>query len=486
MRSSIRLPVGILLLFFACFGPSAAFASHIVGGEFTYRYLGDTLIAGVTKQKYEVTLELYQDCVTGVPDAIVQDNPAFFTVYETGSNTFIRYDTNIFFDPASSVSIGTADTLSTPCGSIVPTNLPPLCLQKKRFNKTYYLNPNSTGYIVVYQRCCRNASILNVFDPGKQGLTLYCTIPPMAVHNNSATFNDYPPQVICLNQPAVFDHAATDADGDSLTYELCAAYQGTDGLDIKPKKATAPPYGSVPYFQHYSYTNPVPGDVPLLIDTITGKLTIIPNKIGRYLIGVLCNEWRSGVLINTTRREFEWVVIDCGGLVDAFKPYAGKNQTILVGEKIQFKATGAHSYRWHPTDFLNNSYIGDPIGTFTQQGTFTYVLFGVTNIGCNGTDTVTITVLEHSDYTAPNAFTPNGDGINDRLLPIAIGNSTLKAFRVYNRWGNMIHQDYAGSPGWNGTYNGKDQDPGVYAWAIEYIDNFGTTRVKGGTTILLR
>ena len=228
-----------------------AMASHIVGGDFTYRYLGDTSISGVTHRKYKVSLYIYQDCQNGVAEAIAQDNPAYLTVYEN-DGSIVQFDTNIVYDatPNSGGSISVPANFSNDCVK----NIPQLCLYRKRFEKTYYLKPSNVGYVVVYQRCCRNANIANVVDPGDKGASYYCLIPRTTVTNNSAVFKNYPPQVICQSNPLYYDNSATDADGDSLSYEFCPAEEGASGPDIKPRIASPPPFDTVDYYPPYSFS----------------------------------------------------------------------------------------------------------------------------------------------------------------------------------------------------------------------------------------
>jgi len=97
----------------------------------------------------------------------------------------------------------------------------------------------------------------------------------------------------------------------------------------------------------------------------------------------------------------------------------------------------------------------------------TYVVTGVNKCG-TGSDTVVITQI-FCDIWMPNAFTPNGDGVNDIFR--ALGNiGRLEGFglSVYNRWGERIFHTSDKYKGWDGQYNGKDALLGTYAYVLEY------------------
>jgi len=479
----------LFFLFFAAVIMPAfmAHASHIVGGGFTYRYLGDSIVSGNTLQKYEVTLALYQDCVTGVPDAITQDNPAFFTIYETGSTHPLLADTSVFYDPNNGGSINVpVGNIGGPCGTVSASDLPQHCLMRKIFRRTYYLPASNKGYTIVYQRCCRNSSVLNIVAPGDVGATFFCTIPPSSVHNNSAVFNDYPPQFICLNKPIGFTHQATDSDGDSLSYEFCNAFSGATDVDIKPVVASPPPFDAVSYSAPYTYDQPISGYPAPHINPFNGQISGVPNGIGRYLVAVACKEWRNGTLINTTTTEFQLTVINCNKYTAILQPNAGENQSILVGGQIHFHATGGTRYIWTPGNYLDRPYDADPTGTFTKPGEYVYDLYAEDDSGCSGKATVKIIVNDHSEFAVPNAFTPNNDGKNDLLIPMPVSGAIFKSFRVYNRYGNLLYETTAAGSGWDGTYKNTLQDPGIYVWMVEYTDSSGEKRVKSGNVTLFR
>ena len=66
---------------------------------------------------------------------------------------------------------------------------------------------------------------------------------------------------------------------------------------------------------------------------------------------------------------------------------------------------------------------------------------------------------------APNAFTPNGDGINDRWQPVWVANTnaTLE-LTIYDRWGHALFTAHDSAIAWDGTANGKLVPTGIYAW----------------------
>ena len=466
-------------VFLCCISAPPVMASHLVGDEFFYSYLGDTTISGSIMHKYQVTLNLYADCLTGEPSAIAQDNPAYFAVYDATGMLF----SSDSIEYTSSVSI--PGSLSGACGTGIITTA--VCLIKKTFVKEYYLPSGTTPYTVEYQRCCKNASLTNVSDPANSGSTYYCTIPPtsLVASNNCAMFKYYPPAELALDEPFSFDNSATDADGDSLSYELCNTndFSGSS-TNLKPFPPLPPPFIPVGYVYPLSWSNPMYCSLPLAIDPVTGLLTGTPDITGRYLIGLCCHEWRGGVMINTSQREFEFVVVAATG--GSYHPVAGPDTTIYVGDSVHFYASDASGYSWSPGTFLSSTSIPNPAGYFPAAGTFHYIMTGVSDSGCTGTTPVTVTVLEYSEYTAPNAFTPNNDDLNDYFYPIPILNATLLGFKVYNRIGQLLYNGNGSGAAWDGTYHGVQQDMGVYYYVITYIDNAGNTRTKTGNVTLIR
>ena len=294
----------ILITIFTLFAFYPAMASHLAGQDFTYVYLGDSTTAGgAVYQKYRVTLSIYDDCLNGNPQAIAEDNPAFIAIY-TAAGVLVALDTTVYDISAVTEPV----TINGSCDTIA---VPPTCRLKLQFVQQFALPVSTTGYTIVYQRCCLNL-VANITTSENQGIIATCTIPPSGTvtSNTSAVFNNYPYSILQLHTPLVYDCSATDPDGDSLTYDLCAAYNGADGLNVKPIPV-APPYTPYSYVAPLSYSNPMRCSVPLAIDPITGLLTGTPDTTGVYLISVCCHEWRGGVMINTVQRVFEFVAAVC-------------------------------------------------------------------------------------------------------------------------------------------------------------------------------
>lgn len=131
---------------------------------------------------------------------------------------------------------------------------------------------------------------------------------------------------------------------------------------------------------------------------------------------------------------------------------------------------GDFVYIWEPDSNLNP--VGSAITTANPYRTTTYnVLVVDTVYGCIDSTTIYLVVIEPGILVMPTAFTPNGDGINDAYYPILFdphNQTTLYEFRVYNRWGEMLHNDP--TKGWDGKYKGEEQPPAeVYNYYV-YIE----------------
>jgi gliding motility-associated-like protein len=109
------------------------------------------------------------------------------------------------------------------------------------------------------------------------------------------------------------------------------------------------------------------------------------------------------------------------------------------------------------------------------------------NLGCTNTATRIVKKLHSCVIAVPNAFTPNGDGINDYLYPLNGFKADNLMFRVYNRYGQLIFETTDWTRRWDGTLGGKPQGPGTFVWTLQYTDHdTGERIVQKGSSVLIR
>ena len=106
--------------------------------------------------------------------------------------------------------------------------------------------------------------------------------------------------------------------------------------------------------------------------------------------------------------------------------------------------------------------------------------------GCIGYDTVLIRVYDDIRYYVPNAFSPNGDGINDVFRPIPVGVVSTEFFRIFNRYGELVFETNQWMKGWDGKYKAVPQAIGNYIWVIKGIGRNGKVIEMKGNVLLVK
>lgn len=401
-------------------------AFHLVGGEIIYKCLGNN--------EYEITLTVYRDCnCTGCAEL---DNPAFITIFDANNDVVNNL----------SVNLGEDTQLPTNIDGLCLSNLPDVCLQRGTYITTVELPDQPGGYQIVYQRCCRNSQIINLFDPSTQGSTYVATIPDPndAECNSSPIFSNYPPVVLCAGSPLIFDHSAYDLDGDSLVYSICEPYLGADNVNPQPNIASPPPYDFVNWQAPYNGADQLGGTPPLSISA-NGTLTGFPETLGRFVVGVCVSEYRNGVLLSTNKRDFQFQVEEC--VIVLSQAEVTNEDTIYAckGDDVQLHGAvyNADSFNWIPTNGLSNPDILNPIIFNIQQST-SYELSAINSLTeCENIDKITIIVTPGLTANAGDdesiclgdniqlngsggdsySWTPT-DGLNDPNIPNPIASPT--------------------------------------------------------------
>lgn len=165
------------------------------------------------------------------------------------------------------------------------------------------------------------------------------------------------------------------------------------------------------------------------------------------------------------------------------KAYAGKDTTAATGIPFRLRGSGGYTYRWSPPTGLDDPTRPDPTATLDNDTEF--VLTALSPAGCATTDTIRIRVFKGPDIYVPTMFTPNGDGLNDRLKALPIG-VTLQYLRIFDAWGNLVFQTNDHMVGWDGRIKGKEPATGTYAFVATGKDGAGNPVVRKGTLQLVR
>ncbi|MBK8956341.1 MAG: hypothetical protein IPM34_12420 [Saprospiraceae bacterium] len=284
---------GLIVFFMLQF--NTGHTTHIVGGDIGYRCLGNNL--------YEITLTLRRDCINGNPGAQF-DNPASMGIFDRQG----RLQSQLGNVGRLLMQFRQDDTLnevlSKSCGIIGGD----VCVHTTTYVDTIELPFLVGGYILSYQRCCRNFTIRNIVDPLASGATytLEITEESLLQCNASPLLGPYPPIYICGGQAIAFDLKARDEDGDSLVYKMCTPYLGADQLNPRPATPSNPPYDFVIFSGNYSLNDMIGGIPPLNISPSSGFMSGFAEPvIAQYLIAYCVEEYRNGKLLSTLRRDFQ-------------------------------------------------------------------------------------------------------------------------------------------------------------------------------------
>jgi gliding motility-associated-like protein len=164
--------------------------------------------------------------------------------------------------------------------------------------------------------------------------------------------------------------------------------------------------------------------------------------------------------------------------------FAGNDTIAAAGQPVQLNASGGLSYTWSPATLLSNAAIANPFATLLATQTFTVKAF--TPEGCESFDDVTVKIYKGPDIYLPNAFTPNGDGVNDVFKGIPVGLKQFNYLKIYNRWGQLVFAATDYRKGWDGLWQGQKQPGAAYIVIANGIDFNNNVIDKKQSFILIR
>jgi gliding motility-associated-like protein len=266
---------------------------------------------------YELTLNLFFDRNGRAINT--SDNNYPVAIFRKSDNKLMK-----------SITLSTFNTQGTPfiytnakCAVSVGLNVLVL-----KFQDNIYLDPkdyaDQQGYYIVFDRCCRSASINNIISPDNAGMLFYLEFPALKdtggneFKNSSPSFITPNGEYICAGQPFVFDNSAVDNDGDALRYSFVTPMRGfsNSGNTVggvggaSPNPVASSNYPRISWQSGYNENTAIPGNPAMNIDA-NGKITVTATNLGLFVFSVLVEELRNGVVIGQVRRDFQLNVVNC-------------------------------------------------------------------------------------------------------------------------------------------------------------------------------
>ncbi len=275
----------LLVLVFCCLTSQA---THIINGNIQYSFKWLNLQG---QEVYEISLIVYRDC--DVSEVGFEDS-VLIAVYKNDSQKNLHDTLTLKLTKEEAVT-----PFVYPSGNVSAAG----CYKRAFYTFTFVAPKLHKGFYVVWQRCCRR-SLNNIADD--EGITALAFIPEEGIRNNSPYVTNFRESIIMgSNVFAELDFSNSDADGDSLVYELSAPL---NGLNIHTPIAfrypvTLPAFSTVGYKLNHSPRFPITVQVPIVLNADNGKTTIFSNRTGIYAVGITVSEYRSGKLLARYNRE---------------------------------------------------------------------------------------------------------------------------------------------------------------------------------------
>jgi gliding motility-associated-like protein len=285
--------------------------------------------------------------------------------------------------------------------------------------------------------------------------------------------------------PATYNITVTDANGCYLTTTITL---------------TAPPPISLIYLQADSVSCPDSTDGHIVIDPTGGTPFDVVNPYRYSIDGI--HYFIDHNFYDLAAGAYTVYVMDSPGcifttVVNVYQPFPvtasinPQDSILALGSSVQLSVSinnnstqSINSYTWSPINGLNCLDCPAPIASPFQTTTYYLTL----NYGKNCTTTASdkVQVGPGPDVYIPNAFTPNGDGVNDEF---SVFGTTLQSvgMTVFNRWGEKVFDSGESQwASWDGTFRGVAQPSGVYVFYVQLVYLDGKKKTREGSVTLIR
>ena len=320
--------------------------------------------------------------------------------------------------------------------------------------------------------------------------TAFITIPPGPPP--SATISVFGPTALCLGDTALLSGGGNGnylwsdgSTGTSInvgnpgTYTLIVTDNcGSDTATVQILQGNVPqveiiPSGPLAFCAGQNVSLTATPGYNYEWSTGSNGLQIVANESGTYTV-IASNSCGTdtatvGVYVEN---------VNAIGAADNYKPLLEEEVTLY---NLSENASFIEWMLWDSTTTSSSSFTT----MFDSIGNYKFRLVAVSSLGCTDTTYVIIRVSEGYTYYVPEAFTPNGDGINDVFKFYGTAIEEINAI-IYNRWGQPLYTWNDLEGGWDGYFKGGPVPNGVYAYEVKIKLKEGTNKVYYGTLSLIR
>ncbi|MBN8836414.1 MAG: gliding motility-associated C-terminal domain-containing protein [Sphingobacteriia bacterium] len=418
--------VCLVLLYFV-----PARATHISGGELYYQYIGPGSNANTSR--YKITMRLFRDYFT-TSAAQLNGEVVNVGIYAQSNSSFVSslILTQEFTNPPPLLQ-------NTPNINPCLTGNPKAWYQIGTYSATIDLAITQDGYILSWVRYSR-VDLANL--PGTNqntGADFITYIPGTGKlpngFNSSPQFAIKDTSIICKTTHFTLDYSATDSDNDSLAYRFTPAYDGAANTSLSAPNPIPGVNFSTLYTRDLIYASPYSGLQPLgtgvTIDAKTGIISGVAPAAGQYVVCVIAEEWRNGVLINTHRKDFILKVNDCSLTAAQLEPSYITCNGFTMNFQNESSSSNIASYAWTFGDVNNvpkdTSSQPTPTYTYKDTGTFNMKLVVTGTGGCKDSTNALVRVYP--------GFKPGFKVVSSCILnPYLFIDTTYTKYGVVNSW----------------------------------------------------
>ncbi|MGI6321520.1 MAG: T9SS type B sorting domain-containing protein [Bacteroidales bacterium] len=219
----------------------------------------------------------------------------------------------------------------------------------------------------------------------------------------------------------------------------------------------------------------------------TANWNTTPPRYGTTEENLLAGTYNITISDGVCETDFEIIIPNLAGptaIADA-----SPNPTTINNSNVRFfdHSIGDPTHWYWSFGDGNASNEQNPSNLYSSDGEFEAILTVIDEYGCIDSDTITIIVKPTIVIWIPDAFTPNGDGLNETFGPsgVGIGDENYKMY-IYNRWGELIFLSEKFDDRWDGKINGIEVPSNVFVYRILFTDSFGYEYERVGRVTLLR